>query len=125
MMRFIDPPIPHDRVLAVEMHGQMTADDMKLLIDRLQEIVDRGQRALMLVDMQHYDGFELAVAREKLKHFGMLWKALDRYAIVGASRWLEIWIDILDPVTPQQMKHFLPEQIEDAWSWLLEPDSNS
>ncbi|MGI9471586.1 MAG: STAS/SEC14 domain-containing protein [Rubripirellula sp.] len=122
-MQFIAPPAPNDRVIAVAMEGQMTADDMKVMLARLQEIVDRGDRALLLIDMQHYEGFEFGVAREKLKNFGLLWKSLERYAIVGASRWMEIWIEICDPLTPQQMKHFSPEKIDDAWNWLLKPQS--
>ena len=118
-MRFIDPPKPADRVVAAEIDGQMAAKDMKALIERLQSIVDRDEKALLYIDMQNYKGFELGVMSEKLKHMGMLWKALDKYAIVGASRWMEIWIDIVDPVTPQQIKHFSPDKADEAWAWLL------
>jgi hypothetical protein len=118
-MRFIDPPKSDDRVVAAEIDGQMTTEDMNILIERLQSIVDRGEKALLYIDMQNYKGFELGVMSEKLKHMGMLWKALDKYAIVGASRWMEIWIDIVDPVTPQQIKHFSPDKADEAWAWLL------
>jgi hypothetical protein len=117
-MRFIDPPQSDDRIVAAEINGQMTTDDMKALIDRLQTIVDQGEKALLLIDMQHYEGFEFGVVTEKFKHMGMLWKALDKYAIVGASRWMEIWIDIVNPLTHQQIKHFSPEETDDAWAWL-------
>lgn len=118
-MRFIAPPEPDDRVVAAEIKGQMTADDMKALVERLQPIVDRGEKALLYIDMQNYEGFELGVISEKLKHMRMLWKALDKYAIVGASRWMEIWIDIVDPVTPQQIQHFSSDKTDEAWTWLL------
>ena len=118
-MRFIEPPQPDDRVVATEIDGQMTAEDMKAVIERLQAIVDRGEKALLFVDMQNYEGFEFGVATEKLKHIGMLWKALDKYAIVGASRWMEIWVDIVDPLTHQQIKHFSPDRSDEAWVWLL------
>ncbi len=122
MMRLLEPPSVDRRLIGVEISGQMTTEEMQVLIARLQEVVNHGQRALLLIDMQHYEGFEFGVAREKLKHMGMLWKALDRYAVVGASRWVEIWIDILDPVTPPDMKHFAPEEISDAWRWLVKGD---
>jgi hypothetical protein len=49
----------------------------------------------------------------------MLWKALDKYAIVGAAHWMEIWIDIVDPVTTQQVQHFSSDKADETWVWLL------
>ncbi len=122
-VRFIEPPQPDDRVVAAEIDGQMTAEDMKALVERLQAIVDRGEKALLYIDMKDYEGLELGVVSEKLKHIGMLWKALDKYAIVGDTRWMEIWIKIVDPITPQQIRHFYPDKTDEAWSWLLASES--
>jgi hypothetical protein len=69
-MRYIDFPKPDDRVVAAEIDGQMTAEDMKTLVERLQPIVDRGEKALLYLDMQNYEGFEFGVMSEKLKHMG-------------------------------------------------------
>jgi hypothetical protein len=121
-MRLIEPPQPNDRVVAAAMYGQMTADDMKVLVEQLQPIVERGEKAILYIDMQNYEGYELGVIGEKLKHMRMLWNALDKYAIVGASRWMEIWITIVDPLTQQKMKHFSPDSTDEAWSWLLASD---
>ncbi len=123
-VRFLEPPIPDERIVAVEMEGRFTVDDMKTVIERLQAIVDRGEKALMYMDMKGYEGFEWGVASEKLKHMGMLWRALDRYAIVGDARWLETWIKIIDPITPQQMKHFHPEERDEAWAWLTASEAS-
>ncbi len=123
-MRFIEPPQPDDRVVAAEILGQMTAEDMKALVERLQAIVDRGEKALLFVDMKDYEGFELGVVSEKLKHIGMLWKALDKYAVVGDKRGMEIWIKIVDPLTHQEIKHFHPDKTDEAWAWLLASGSS-
>ena len=122
-IRFIEPPQPDDRIVAFEIAGQMTAEDMKALVERLQAIVDRGEKALLYIDMKDYEGFELGVVSEKLKHIGMLWKALDKYAIVGDTRWMEIWIKIVDPITPQEIRHFYPDKTDEAWSWLFASES--
>jgi hypothetical protein len=118
-MRFIEPPQPNNRVVAAELHGQMTIEDMRAMIDRLQVIVDRGEKALLFLDMKKYEGFELGVASEKLKHIGMLWKALDRYAIIGDTRWMEIWIKIINPLTHQEIRQFHSDKTDEAWTWLL------
>jgi hypothetical protein len=114
----LDPPHPNDRVVAFEVHGQMTTDDMKTMVHALQTIVDRGDKALLLIDMTDYEGFEWGVVSEKFKHLGMLWGALDKYAILGDDRWMENWIKLIDPLTPQQIKHFAPEDRDAAWVWL-------
>ncbi len=111
------PPSEH-RILAVEITGQVTAEDMKILIGRLQELVDQNERALLLVDMQHYEGFEFAVVTEKFKHMGMLWKSIEKYAIVGAAHWMEVWVKMVDPLTPMQIRAFEADEIEAAWKWL-------
>ncbi len=122
-MRFIEPNQPDDRIVAAEVDGQLTAHDMKAMVERLQTIVDRGEKALLFVDMKNYEGFKLGVVSEKLKHMGMLWRALEKYAIVGDARWLEVWIKIVDPLTPQQIKHFHPENSDEAWEWLRASDA--
>ena len=122
-IRFIEPPQPNDRIVAAEIDGQITAEDMKVMVERLQAIVDRGEKALLYIDMKNYEGYELGVLVEKFKHVGMLWKALDKYAIVGDARWMEIWIKIVNPLTPQQIRHFHADKTDEAWTWLLVPQA--
>ena len=44
-MHFIESQQFGDRVVPAEIDGQMTAEGMKALIERLQSIVDRGEKA--------------------------------------------------------------------------------
>lgn len=124
-MHFIESPQTNDRVVAVEINGELTAEDMKSLIDRFHSVVDRGEKVLLFVDMQGYEGWEFGVATEKLKNIGMLWKAFERYAIVGDKRWMEIWVKIVDPLTPQEIRHFTPNQSDNAWAWLLAAEAST
>jgi hypothetical protein len=123
-IRFIEPPQANDRVVAAEIDGRLAAEDMEALVTRLQPVVDRGEKALLYVNMEHYEGSDFGVMTEKLKNIGMLWKALDKYAIVGDKRWMEIWIKIVDPLSPQQIKHFYPDKTDEAWSWLLASETS-
>ncbi len=123
-MRFIEPPQVNDRVVAVEIDGRLTAEDMAALVKRLQSIVDRDEKALLYVDMENYEGFDFGVMTEKLKNIGMLWKALDKYAVVGDKRWMEIWIKIVDPLSHPQIRHFYPDKTDEAWAWLLASETS-
>ena len=123
-MHFIEPPQPNDRVVAAEIDGRVTAEDMGALVSRLQPIVDRGEKALLYIDMEKYEGFDLGAMTEKLKNIGMLWRALDKYAVVGDKRWMEIWIKVVDPLSHQQIKHFYPDKTDEAWAWLLASETS-
>lgn len=112
------PSLSEQRIIAVEITGQVTAGDMKVLIDELQKLVNQNERALLLVDMQHYEGFEFGVVTEKFKHMGMLWKSIEKYAIVGAAHWMEVWVKMVGPLTPMRIRAFEADEIEAAWQWL-------
>jgi len=118
-MQFIEPPQPDDRVVALKIDGELTTEDMKTLIERFRAIADRGEKARIFIEVESYEGWELGVATEKLKNIGMLWKSFDRYAFVGDQRWIEIWVKIIDPITPQHFRHFTPDKTDEAWAWLL------
>ncbi len=123
-MSFIESPQPNDRVVAAKIDGRLTAEDMEALVGRLQPVVDRGEKALLYIDMENYEGSDFGVMTEKLKNIGMLWKALDKYAFVGDKRWVEIGIKIFDPLSPQQIRHFYPDKTDEAWSWLLASETS-
>ena len=52
---------------------------------------------------------------------GTLWNGFEKYAIVGDDRWLELWVGIADPITPQHIKHFRSDDADAAWTWLTAP----
>jgi hypothetical protein len=117
-IRFIDPPEPNDRIVAVEIDGHFTADDMRLFMERLHEITNRGEKALVYQDIQGYEGVDIGAVTEKLKNMGTLWKGIEKIAVVGDTRWMEIYISIIAPITPQQIKHFPAAQKDAAFAWL-------
>jgi len=117
-VRFIDPPVADDRIVAVEMHGQFTAEDMKAVAARIEAVVGRGQKALLYNDMSGYEGFDLGALAEKFKHMRTLWTGIEKYAVIGDKRWVEVYIKIADPLTPQQLRHFSSDEKEEAFAWL-------
>ncbi len=84
-MRFIEPPQPNDRVVAAEIDGRLAAEDMEALVQRLQPIVERGEKALLYVDMEKYEGYDLGAIAEKLKNIGMLWRLSTSTPLLATS----------------------------------------
>ncbi len=121
--RFIDPPespAANDRIVAYELHGHFSADDMRGLLSHLEAEMDKRGKLRLYQDVSEYGGVELAAIREKFKHIGKLWSGIEKVAVVGDQRWMEIWIGIVDPITPQQLKYFPVGEKDTAFAWLNE-----
>ena len=117
-IRFIEPPTPNERVLAYEISGEFTGDDMRAFVERLEEIAGRGQKALLYQDMVDRGGFDLETIKVKLRNLGTIWRSVEKIAVVGESRWLEVYIDLVDHITPQDMRYFDRSEKAEAFAWL-------
>jgi len=118
--RFIDPPQPRDGLVAYEIFGHFTADDMRGMLEHLEAEIAKHGKLRLYQDVSEYGGVELAAVREKLKHMKTLWSGIERVAVVGDQRWMEIWIGIVDPVTPQDIRYFPTDDKDAAFAWLNE-----
>jgi len=118
--RLIDPPTPNEKVVAYELHGHFSADDMRELLTHLESEMEKRGKLRLYQDVSGYEGVELKAIGEKFKHMGKLWSGIEKVAVVGDQRWMEIWIGIVDPITPQQLKYFPVEEKDAAFAWLNE-----
>ena len=119
-IRFIDPPEPDERIVAIELEGHFTAEDMQAFVDRIEALRAKGKKARVYQDMRAYEGVDVGAVTLKLKNMGILWKGIEKVAVVGDSRWLAIYIDVVDTLTPQQIRHFEGSEKEEAFAWLAE-----
>jgi len=118
--RFIDPPQPREGLVAYEIFGHFTVDDMRAMMERLESEVAKHGKLRLYQDVSGYEGTELGAVREKFKHMKTLWNGIERVAVVGDQRWMEIWIGIVDPVTPQDIRYFPVGEKDEAFAWLNE-----
>ena len=117
-IRFIDPPVSNERLLAYEISGDFTGDDMRSFVERLEKIANSGQKALLYQDMVDRGSFDFETIKVKIENLGTIWRAVEKIAVVGDARWLEIYIGIIDHLTPQQMKYFDSSEKDEAFAWL-------
>ena len=117
-IRFIDPPEPNERLLAYEISGDFTGDDMRTFVERLEKIANSGKKALLYQDMVDRGSFDFETIKVKLQNLGTIWRSVEKIAIVGDARWLEVYISILDHLTPHQMKYFERSEKDEAFAWL-------
>ena len=117
-IRFIDPPEPNERLLAYELAGDFTGDDMRTFVERIEKIASSGNKALLYQDMVDRGSFDFETIKVKLQNLGMIWRSVEKIAIIGDARWLEIYVGVADHLTPQQMKYFDRSEKDEAFAWL-------
>ena len=117
-IRFIDPPEPNERLLAYELAGDFTGDDMRTFVERIEKIASSGHKALLYQDMVDRGSFDFETIKVKLQNLGMIWRSVEKIALIGDARWLEIYVGVADHLTPQQMKYFDRSEKDEAFAWL-------
>ena len=117
-IHFIEPPVPNSRLLAYEISGDFSGDDMRAFVERLEEIAATGQKALLYQDMVERGSFDFETLKVKIQNLGTIWRSVEKIAIVADARWMEVYVGLVDPITPQQIKYFERSEKDEAFAWL-------
>ena len=119
-IKYIELDRKAENIIALKTIGKITALDIANLVDRLEAILSKGQKARLYVDLTRYEGSHLPVVKEKLAHFGTFWHGIERCAYVVDSGWMPKAIDLVDAVTPMHLRAFGADQDQEARNWILE-----
>ncbi|MHB1286978.1 MAG: SpoIIAA family protein [Leptospirales bacterium] len=118
-IRFL--PTTKDNVLAFEIDGLMSSEEMPSVIKKLEDYLAGHDKVRLLNRMTHFGGFDPAIFMQSglvsMKLSAM--EKVERYAIVGAPGWMSKVIDAINPFFPDtDVRTFLPDGEGDAWVWL-------
>ncbi len=116
---FIDLGTDDPRVIAMRINGKLHAEVITELVERLEAVFATGQKSLLYIDLVTFEGYELAVVREKLAHIRILWNGIERLAYVLDWAWMSKMIGLVDAVTPMHLRAFGHDEDEEARAWLL------
>jgi hypothetical protein len=105
-------------VLAYEISGDFTGDDMRTFVERLEEIPSSGQKVLLYQDMVDRGSFDLEAIVVKIRNLGTIWRSVERIAAMGESKWMEVCIGLVDHLTLQRVKYFDCSKKDEAFAWL-------
>lgn len=110
-----------DDVLAFEVDGLLTANEMPAVIQHVQKQLGAHAKLRLLGRITTLAGFEpsalMSTGLLPMKLSAM--RKVDRYAIVGAPRWMRTLVSIISPLIPgMTMRSFAAAQEADAWAWL-------
>lgn len=109
-----------DGVLAYEIDGRITADDVDKLLAPLEAHMKGNETINLLVRFKDYDGFDPAILingsvmgskMSAIAHLG-------RYAVVGAPKWMAAMGGTVAAMMPFEMRMFDASEDDVAWDWV-------
>ncbi|WP_218135078.1 STAS/SEC14 domain-containing protein [Parasphingopyxis algicola] len=113
-------------VLGFELNGKISADELDAVAEHFNDRLEHGQPKRLLGRIKSYRGLAPAGLMDE-DFWAMkrdMIRTLDRYAVVGAPRWMQTMIQALDPMFRVEVRCFESEEEADAWAWLeAEPQS--
>lgn len=118
-IRFL--PTSRDSVLAFEIDGVISSEEMPRVIKRLEDYFAGHDKVRLLNRMKYFGGIDPSVFLQSglisMKLSAL--KKVERYAIVGAPGWMRKVVDAMNPIFPDiDMRTFPAEREVDAWAWL-------
>jgi hypothetical protein len=107
-------------VVAFEVDGRISGEDMKDLVARFDEALTAHQRLRVLVRVVEFDGVTSEALRAEslwsVKMRGL--KQIERYALVGGPDWMERIVQWSTPLLPIKTRYFDQTEEQLAWDWL-------
>jgi hypothetical protein len=107
-------------VIAFEVNGKISSDDMHRLVSAFDESLRAHERLRVLVRVLDFDGVSLGALRNEalwsVKMRGL--KQVERYALVGGPDWMETVARWSAPLVRVETQHFSLDEEQRAWDWL-------
>ncbi len=107
--------------IGIKISGKVTVEDYDTLLPVLDEAIDAHGSINLLVLMEDFEGWDrIEAAKADFKFGTHQYRKVEKAAFVSDKKWLEWSVKIMDPFTRRtKEKNFEPDQIDEAWAWVL------
>ncbi|MDX1642204.1 MAG: STAS/SEC14 domain-containing protein [Balneolaceae bacterium] len=108
-----------DDILSIVVQGKLSEDDLSELVPHLKKHIENAEHPHLYMLLDNFGGYESASAFLKdLKLDAEYIGYFDRIAIVGDKEWEKWAVQVLDPITKEEMKFFSLDEKEQAKNWI-------
>ena len=117
-------PESTDTCIGFKISGEVNAEDYDTLLPKLDAAIAAHGKINLLAVLEDYEGFDGIKAAKADFHFGThQYRQVEKAAFVSDVKWMERVVKIMDPFTRRtKEKNFAPDQLEQAWAWVLGDD---
>ncbi|QIK96277.1 STAS/SEC14 domain-containing protein [Sphingomonas sp. HDW15A] len=112
-------------VVAVKISGKITLDDLKAIMDRLDEVMAEHEKVHVFAETQGIEGVELSALPEHMRRAFPLFSQLNRFgrvAVVADQAWIRAGTRLESAMLPNiSYRTYMPEEREEALGWVCGP----
>ena len=108
-------------VVGARFSGAITQQDLRGIVSEVQRVLATTGKMRFLVLAEHMR-WRPGWFWSDFRYTVQFAPRMERIAIVGRTRWEEWYTRIVDRLVRAEVRHFRPEQIDQAWSWLRAVD---
>jgi hypothetical protein len=120
MHKFLPSP---DDVLALEMNGTITSEDLDAIMDRTDAIMAAHDKIHVFVETRGIGGMQLSALPHHMSRAFPLFGKLDRFgrvAVVSDQAWMRAATRLESAVLPNiRYRVYEPDEREEALAWAL------
>jgi hypothetical protein len=108
------------KVLGIRVAGKLTTKDYEeVMIPQLEGLIKQyGQARFLCYVDETFAVLELGAMVDDAKFFLKHKNDLEKLAVVGAAKWIEVLTRLFAHVMPGEVKTFSGEQLAAAWEWI-------
>ena len=112
--------VPGSRVVEITVDGPISRAAFEEIAGKLEARIALHGKVRLLEEIRRLDGIDPTTFWDDLKFSLRHLNDFSRCAVVTDRRWIEWFAKAVDPFVACEIRHFPPEQIDDARRWLRE-----
>ena len=120
MHKFLNSP---DDVLALEISGTITGEDLDAIMDRTEAIMARHDKIHVFVETRDIEGMQLSALPHHMSRAFPLFGKLDRFgrvAVVSDQAWMRVGTRLESAFLPNiSYRVCKPEERDEALAWVM------
>ncbi|MBL4616761.1 MAG: STAS/SEC14 domain-containing protein [Robiginitomaculum sp.] len=107
------------KVLAFRVSDKLTAEDYEtVLIPKIEERIKRDGKVRLLLEWgEHFEGWQTKAIIDDAKLCFAHWNHFERWALVGAPKWVGVSAKLFDKVSKGKVKLFDAGEVDQALAW--------
>ncbi len=111
----------NDDVLQLTVQGKLSEEDLSDLVPDLKKHIENTDHPHLLMLLDRFGGYESASAFMKdLKLDSQYIGKFDRIAVIGDKEWEKWAVQVLNPITSEDLKFFSLNEKDQAENWITD-----
>jgi SpoIIAA-like len=114
--------IPDTNIVEFVIDGAISAAEFDEVIGRFEASIARHAKIRVLEHVRSLGGIPPSKWWEDVKFGFKHMRDIDRAAVVGDQKWIEVFANLVNPFFSAEVRYFTSANIEQARVWLREPE---